>query len=170
LISDILAFDCVEYEYCVSVKDMPFLVLGHLTRRPKEEMNSFGGNLLKELSIVHERARKAMKSLAKTLWLTETPPEGMAKLASRYKGARCRFELWKTSACREGAREAWAMVKTRFTKLEPEHMAHVGPAGPDGQEIPLHLVYDQVMLAARFSREDCALDNIIDNLDKGQGV
>ena len=115
---------------------------------------------------MHERARKAMKSMVKPLWLTETPLEGMSELANRFKGDRCRFELWKISACREGAREAWAMVKTRFTKLEPEHMARVGPAGPDGQEIPLRLVYYQVMPVARYSQEDCALDSLIDNTDK----
>ena len=39
------------------------------------------------------------------------------------------------------------MVKTRYTKLDPNHMAEVGPAGPDRQEIPVSLVYDQVALA-----------------------
>jgi hypothetical protein len=62
------------------------------------------------------------------------------------------------------------MVKTRFTKLNPEHMARVGPVGPDGQEVPLHLVYDQVMPAARLSQEDCTLDTLIDNLDQQPGV
>jgi hypothetical protein len=113
---------------------VPHLLLGLLTRRPKEEVNSFGGNLLKELSSVHERARIAMKSMVKALWPTEAPLEGMAELANRFKGARHCFEVWKISAYQEGAREAWAMVKTRFTKLEPEHMARVGPARPDGQK------------------------------------
>ena len=58
-----------------------------------------------------------------------------------------------------------AMVKTCFTKLNPEHMARVGPVGADGQEVALHLVYDQVMPAARLSQEDCTLDTLIDNLD-----
>lgn len=139
---------------------------GLLTGRPAKEVNSFGGNILKELSIVHERARRAMKSMAGALWPAETPPDCMAALANCFKGARRRFELWKISACRERAREAWAMVKIRFTKLEPEHMARVGPVGPDRQEIPLRLVYDQVMPAARYSQEDCALDSLIDNTDK----
>jgi hypothetical protein len=88
----------------------------------------------------------------KALWPGEAAPEGMTELANHFKGARRRFELWKMSACREGAREAWAMVKTHFTKLDPEHLARVGPVGPDGQEVPLHLVYDQVMPAARTSQ------------------
>ena len=57
------------------------------------------------------------------------------------------------------------MIKTRYTRHNPEHMAQVGLVGSDGQEVPLHLVYDQVMPAARLSQEDCSLDTIIDNLD-----
>jgi hypothetical protein len=107
-----------------------------------------------------------MKSMFKALWPGEVAPEGMAELANRFKGARRRFELWKMSSCREGAREAWAMIKTRFTKRESEHLARVGLVGPDGQEVPVHLVYDQVMPAARLSQADCALETIIDGLDQ----
>ena len=32
------------------------------------------------------------------------------------------------------------------------HMAKVGPVGPDGKEIPVSLVYDQVELAAKYSQ------------------
>ena len=39
------------------------------------------------------------------------------------------------------------MVKTRYAKADPNHMAEVGPVGPDGKEIPISLVYDQVALA-----------------------
>ena len=41
------------------------------------------------------------------------------------------------------------MVKTRYTKADPNHMAEVGPVGPDGKEIPVSLVYVQVELAAK---------------------
>ena len=82
---------------------------------------------------------------------------------------RCPVPLsaMKMSAYHEGARETWAtMVKSCFTKLDPNHMARVGPQGPDGKEIPLNLVYDQVMIAARYSQEDCSLDILIDGIDK----
>ena len=82
------------------------------------------------------------------------------------QGARQRFSLWKISACRQGAREAWAMVKTCYTKLDPNHMAKVGPAGADGQEIPVSLVYDQVALAARYSQQDCKLDSLLDGIEE----
>ena len=80
--------------------------------------------------------------MVNALWPAEQPPEEMTELVDRFKGARTRFELWKTSACREGAQEAWAMIKTRYTRLNPERMTQVGPVGSDGQEVPLHLVYD----------------------------
>lgn len=86
----------------------------------------------------------------------------MDELTNLFKGARRRLELWKISACREGAREAWAMVKTQYTKLDPNHMARVGPRGPDGQEIPVSLVYDQVKTIAKFSQQDCKLDNLLE--------
>ena len=76
----------------------------------------------------------------------------MGELVDMLQGARRRFRLWKMSACRQGAREAWAMVKTRYTKLDPNHMAEVGPAVPDGQEIPVSLVHDQVALAVKYSQ------------------
>ena len=58
------------------------------------------------------------------------------------------------------------MLKRRFTKLDPNHMAPVGLHGPDGKEIPLNLVYDQVMIAAKYSQEDYKLDSLIDGIDK----
>ena len=44
------------------------------------------------------------------------------------------------------------MVKTRYTKADPNHMAKVRPVGPDGKEIPVSLVYGQVELAAKYSQ------------------
>ena len=90
----------------------------------------------------------------------------MGELAELFKGARLRFELWKASACRGGAREVWAMVRTWYTGLDPNHMARVEPRGPDGQEILLSLVYDQVKKASKFSQQDCKLDSLIDGIDK----
>ena len=44
------------------------------------------------------------------------------------------------------------MVKTRYTKLDPNHMARVRPVGPNGEEIPVSIVYDQVAVAAKYSQ------------------
>ena len=85
---------------------------GMLTGRPGEEMLGAQGDLLQELSQVHERARQAMRSIAKALSTSASPPGSMQELVNLFQGAQRRFRLWKISACREGAREAWAMVKT----------------------------------------------------------
>ena len=57
------------------------------------------------------------------------------------------------------------MVKTRYTRLDPNYMARVGPRGSDGQEIALHLVYDQVEIATKLSQQDCKLDSLIEGIE-----
>ena len=140
--------------------------IGILTGRPEEEMSGSSGDLLQELSQMHERARQAMRSVAKALWPSASPPGNMEELVQIFKGAWWHFRLWKLSACREGAREAWAMVKTRYTKLDPNHMTRVGPLGSDGKEIPVNLVYDQVEVATKYSQQDCKLDRLLDGIEE----
>ena len=140
--------------------------VGMLTGRPAEEMPGSAGDLLSELSHLHEQVRQVMQGVAQALWPSVSLPEGVAELAEKLKGARRRFRLWKISACRQGAREAWAMVKTRYTKADPNHMAEVGPVGPDGKEIPVSLVYGQVELAAKCSQQDCKLDRLLDGIEE----
>ena len=101
---------------------------------------------------MHEQARQAMRSVAKALWPSASPLGSMEELVELFKGARRCIRLWKISACREGAREAWAMVKTRYTKPDPNHMDRVGTLGSDGKEVPFNLVYDQVAVAAKYSQ------------------
>ena len=125
------------------------VIAGVLTGRPEEEVPGSSSDLLQGLSQLDEQARQAMRSVAKALWPSDSPPGSMEKLVELFKGARRRIRLWKISACREGAREAWAMVKRRYTKLDPNHMARVGPLGSNGEEIPVSLVYGQVEVAAR---------------------
>ena len=90
----------------------------------------------------------------------------MEELVELFKGVRRRIRLWKISACREGAREAWAMVKTRYTKLDPNHMARVGPVGSDGEENPVSLLYDQVEVVVKYSQQDCKLDRLLNGIEK----
>ena len=58
------------------------------------------------------------------------------------------------------------MVKTRYTKADPNHMAEVGPVGPDGKEIPVSLVHVQVELAAKYSQHDCRVDCLLDGIEE----
>ncbi|XBI09284.1 hypothetical protein VPH35_136873 [Triticum aestivum] len=137
-----------------------------LTGRPEEEVSGSSSDLLQGLSQLHKQARQAMRSVAKALWPSDSPPGSMEKLVELFKGARRCIRLWKISACREGVREAWAMVKTRYTKLDPNHMARVGPLGSNGEEIPVSLVYNQVEVAAKYSQQDCKLDSLLDDIEE----
>ena len=58
------------------------------------------------------------------------------------------------------------MVKTWYTKLDPNHMARVGPLGSNGEEIPVSLAYDQVEVAMRYSQQDCKLDSLLDGIEE----
>ena len=140
--------------------------VGVLTGRPAEEMPGSMGDLLPELLQLHERIRQAMSSAVQALWPSVSLPEGLGGLAEKLQGVRQRFRLWKISVCRQGAREAWAMVKTRYTEADPNHMAEVGPVGPDGKEIPVSLMYGQVELAAKYSQQDCKLDILLDGIEE----
>ena len=65
--------------------------IGVLTGRPEEEVSGCIGDLLQELSKVHERVQKAMRNIAKALWSTDSPPGSMEELVNLFKGARRRF-------------------------------------------------------------------------------
>ena len=142
------------------------MFVGMLTGRPVEEMPGSTGDLLSELSHLHEQVRQVMQGVTQALWPSVSLLEGVAELTEKLKRARRRLRLWKISACRQGAREAWAMVKTRYTKADPNHMDEVGPVGPDGKEIPVSLVYGQVELAAKCSQQDCRLDRLLDGIEE----
>ena len=58
------------------------------------------------------------------------------------------------------------MVKTRYTKLDPNRMARVGPLGSDGKVVPVNLVYDQVKVATNYSQQDCKLDSLLDGIEE----
>ena len=79
------------------------MTAGILTGPPEEEVSGSSSDLLQKLSQVHEQARLAMRSVAKALWPSASPPGSMEELVERFKGARRRIQLWKISACREGA-------------------------------------------------------------------
>ena len=46
--------------------------VGMLTGRPEEEVSGSSSDLLQELSQMHERARQAMRSIAKALWPSDS--------------------------------------------------------------------------------------------------
>ena len=140
--------------------------VGVLIDHPMEEMPGSTGDQLPELVQLLERVRQVMSGVVQALWPSVSLPEGLGGLAEKLQGVRQRFRLWKILACRQGARESWAMVKTQYTRADPNHMAEVGPIGPDGKEIPVSLMYGQVELAAKYSQQDCKLDSLLDGIEE----
>ena len=53
-----------------------------LTGRPEEEMPASAGDLLQDLSQLHEQARQVMRGVAKALWPSGSPPGNMEELVS----------------------------------------------------------------------------------------
>ena len=58
---------------------------GMLTGRPEEEMSGLSDDLLQGLSQMHEQARQAMRSVAKALWPSASPPGSMEELVELFK-------------------------------------------------------------------------------------
>ena len=81
---------CSNLPPCNSVRKGTDRVMsvGMLTGRPEEEMSGSSGDLLQELSQIHEQARQAMRSVAKALWPSASPPGRMEELIELFKGAR----------------------------------------------------------------------------------
>ena len=66
---------------------------GMLTGRPAEEMPGSAGDLLPELSQLHEQVRQVMQGIAQALWPSASLPGGMGELVEMLKGARRHFRL-----------------------------------------------------------------------------
>ena len=65
--------------------------VGMLTGRPAEEMPGSTGDLLLELSQLHERVQQVMQGVAQALWPSVSMPEGLGELVEKLKGARWHF-------------------------------------------------------------------------------
>ena len=61
---------------------------GTLTGCPTEEMPGSSGDLLPELSQLHEQVRQVMQGIAQALWPSISLPGGIGELAEKLKGAR----------------------------------------------------------------------------------
>ncbi len=63
---------------------------GMLMGCPEEEMPASAGDLLQDLSQLHERARQVMQGVAQALWPSSFLPNGMGELVDMLQGARRR--------------------------------------------------------------------------------
>ena len=60
------------------------MIAGILIGHPEEEVSGSSSDLLQGLSQVHEQARLAMRSVAKALWPSASPPGSMEELVKLF--------------------------------------------------------------------------------------
>ena len=87
---------------------------------------------LKQLVELHRLAELAMKDLIVRLWPADPVPSSYFGLVNRLVSACPRLEAVKQSVCIEGARMAFARVKTHWAKLDAKKLMTEGP--PKGKE------------------------------------
>ena len=120
------------------------------------------GDQLKQLAELHRTTKPALEDLCIALWPSDPLPTSFFGLVQRLQRAVTQVELWKRSACLEGAREAFAAVRTWYPKLELEPVAQ---RGPEGKKREAKDYFEVVMPAARVSEKKCKKERILENLD-----
>ena len=137
---------------------------GMLTGRPEEEMSGLSDAAR---AVANARASSAGNAeCCQGLMAIRLPSRKYGGACTAIQGSAAAFPIVEDIGLPRGRAEAWAMVTTRYTKLDPNHMARVGPLGSNGEEIPVSFVYDQVEVAAKYSQQDCRLDSLLDGIEE----
>ena len=98
-------------------------------------------------------ARLAMEDLCINLLPTEPLPSSYFGLVQRLQSASPQVHLWKRFACLEGARLAYASVRTHYPGPKAEVVA-VGP--PEGKNRVPEQYFPGVMEGARITEARCS--------------
>ena len=114
---------------------------------------------LKQLVELHKAAELAMKDLIVRLWPGEPLPDSYFGLVKWTVNACPRLEVIKRSICIEGARRAFARVKTHWTKLDAKKLMTEGPSEGKEHRRPEHY-FDGVLEGSRLVAEQCTKDVI----------
>ena len=110
---------------------------------------------------LHRISGAAMKNVVVHLWPTEPVPSSYFGLVQRLADAVPRIDAVKRSACIEGARMAFARVKTFWGKMKAIDVAAKSP--PKGKDRPeLEHYFEDVLEAARFIEGQCSKDIILE--------
>ena len=114
---------------------------------------------LKQMVDLHKAADQAMKGFIVRLWPGDALPNSFFGLVRRLVDACPRLEVVKQSVCIEGARRAFARVKTQWVKLDAVKLIKEGP--PEGKEHRHpEMYYEGVLLGARLIADECS-QNVI---------
>ena len=93
------------------------------------------------------------------MWPAEAMPGSYFGLVKRSMNACPRLDVLKRSACIEGARRAFARVKTQWVKLDTVKLIKEGP--PEGKEHRHpEMYYEGVLSGAHLIADECS-QNVI---------
>ena len=119
------------------------------------------GDQLKQLVELHKAAELAMKDLIVRLWPAVPIPSSYFGLVKRLVSACPRLEVIKRSVCIEGARMAFARIKTHWAKMDAKKLMTEGP--PEGKEHRRpELYFDGVLEGSRIVADYCEKDTIFE--------
>ncbi|XBH79067.1 hypothetical protein VPH35_105128 [Triticum aestivum] len=108
---------------------------------------------------LHTAADQAMKGFIVRLWPGDALPNSFFGLVRRLVDACPWLEVVKRSFCVEGARRAFARVKTQWVKLDAVKLIKEGP--PEGKEHHHpEMYYKGVLPGARLITDECS-QNVI---------
>ena len=116
---------------------------------------------LKQMVELHKAADQAMKGFIVRLWPGDALPNSFFGLVRRLVDACPWLEVVKRSFCIEGARRAFARVKTQWVKLDAVKLIKEGP--PEGKEHRHpEMYYEGVLPGARLIADECSKDVIFE--------
>ena len=99
--------------------------------------------------------RSVMKDVVVQVWPTEPIPNSYFSLVQRLVDAAPCIDAVKRSTCIEGARMAFARVKTYWAKMKAADIATMSP--PEGKDMPEHY-FEEVLEGACLMEGQCSKD------------
>ena len=115
---------------------------------------------LKQMVELHKAADQAMKGFIVRLWPGIALPNSFFGLVRRLVDAFPRLEVVKRSVCIEGARRAFARVKTQWVKMDAVKVTR-GPSEVKEHRTP-ERYFDDVLEGSRSVAQQCAKDIIFE--------
>lgn len=101
-----------------------------------------------------------MEAVFLALWPEELVPDNFFDLAVHIQDAALRIVEWKSSAAREGARQAWVTLKVHYPGLNLDAITTANPKGPDGNGILPKSFFDAIMKFSRLTEQDYTLRRV----------
>jgi hypothetical protein len=107
---------------------------------------------MKQLMELHRMAGPALQNLSTKLWLTDAIPTSYFGLICRLVEALAQVDVWKHSACIEGAQQAFAHFKMHIPMMGCERVATGVPPEGKAQRKPEMYMEDALKGAQQIEK------------------